>query len=61
VRPLYAMAEVAPIARRGSFGGCGCCAAPMPSVCDGSQIANTAGCCSTNALGWAVAAEWALG
>ncbi len=61
VRPLYALAEVAPIARRGSFGGCGCCAAPMASVCDGTQIANTAGCCSTNALGWAVAAEWALG
>lgn len=61
VRLLYALAEVAPIARRGSFGGCGCCAAPMASVCDGTQIANTAGCCSTNALGWAVAAEWALG
>lgn len=60
VRPLYALAEVAPIARRGSFGGCGCCAAPMASVCDGTQVSNMAGCCSTNALGWAVAAEWAL-
>lgn len=59
-KPLYALAEVAVIANRGSFAGCGCCAAPMLSSCGPNQTATGAsmGCCSTNALGWAVASQW---
>ena len=59
VQPLDALALVAPIAGRGSFGSCGCCAAPQSSTCGPDAAARTIsmGFCSTNALGWAVAAE----
>lgn len=57
--PLYALAAVAPVTARGIFGGCGCCAAPSAGSCaPATSVASTMGCCSTNALGWAVAAEW---
>lgn len=59
-KPLYALASVAPVSARGSFGGCGCCASPGAGSCaPATSVASTMGCCSTNALGWAVAAEWA--
>lgn len=60
VQPLYAQASVAPIANRGGYVSCGCCA-PQSSSCRADTAAPnfTMGCCSTNALGWAVAAEWA--
>jgi predicted amidohydrolase YtcJ len=58
--PLYALASVAPVAMRGGFGGCGCCASPAEASCAApGRVAGAMGCCSTNALGWAVAAEWA--
>jgi hypothetical protein len=58
--PLYALASVAPVAMRGGFGGCGCCADPAEASCAvPGRVAGAMGCCSTNALGWAVAAEWA--
>jgi predicted amidohydrolase YtcJ len=62
-QPLYALASVAPIAARGGFAGmpaCSCCG-PSPAMCGpgGSASQSSAGCCSTSALGWAVAAEWA--
>jgi hypothetical protein len=57
-KPLYALAQVAAIAQRGSFAGCKCCAAP--STCAPEQaLPASMGCCSTNALGWAVASHWA--
>ncbi|MCE6967432.1 amidohydrolase [Cereibacter sphaeroides] len=58
--PLYALASVVPVAMRGGFGGCGCCASPSDASCAApGRVAGAMGCCSTNALGWAVAAEWA--
>ncbi len=59
--PLYALASVAPVAARGAFGGCSCCAPPVAGSCTAAPaaLAPSLGCCSTNALGWAVAAEWA--
>ncbi len=58
--PLYALASVAPVAMRGGFGGCGCCASPAEASCSAQgRVAGAMGCCSTNALGWTVAAEWA--
>jgi hypothetical protein len=58
--PLHALASVRPVAERGGFGGCGCCASPAEASCSApSRVAGAMGCCSTNALGWAVAAEWA--
>jgi predicted amidohydrolase YtcJ len=59
--PLYALASVAPVASRGAFGGCGCCASPAAGSCTTTpaSVMSTMGCCSTNALGWAVAAQWA--
>ena len=59
--PLYALAPVAPVAGRGTFGGCGACASPWASSCapGATAAASSMGCCSTNALGWAVAAAWA--
>jgi hypothetical protein len=62
-QPLYALAEVAPIATRGGMAGtlaCSCCG-PSPAMCGPGEVASqtSMGCCSTNALGWAVAAEWA--
>lgn len=59
--PLHVLASVAPVAGRGTFGGCGCCASPTATSCSAAAatLASTVGCCSTNALGWAVAAQWA--
>lgn len=58
--PLYALAEVAPVAQRGAFGGCSCCGPTAGGSCGPqSGVGLSLGCCSTNALGWAVAAEWA--
>lgn len=62
-KPLYALALVAGIAARGGVAGlpaCGCCG-PSAAMCgpDGVAAGTTMGCCGTNALGWAVAAEWA--
>lgn len=59
--PRYALASVAPVAARGAFGGCSCCGAPGAASCAPAPLAMSGGlaCCSTNALGWAVAAEWA--
>jgi predicted amidohydrolase YtcJ len=62
-KPLYALAEVAPIAARGGVAGalaCSCCG-PLPGTCgpDGATGGTSMGCCGTNALGWAVAAQWA--
>jgi predicted amidohydrolase YtcJ len=62
-RPLYALAQVDAIASRGgalAMPGCGCCAPTPSSACrPGQALAGGMGCCSTNALGWTVAAHWA--
>jgi predicted amidohydrolase YtcJ len=60
-KPLYALADVAPISERGAFAGCGCCASPSQTSCTSDQPAlrSGVGCCSSNALGWAVASHWA--
>ncbi len=54
--------ELASIADRGASGGCNCCQQVSSFSCTGSTapdgLTSTAGCCSTNALGWAVAAYW---
>lgn len=59
--PLYALASVAAVAERGAFSGCSCCGGPTAVSCGSApaRFAAGMGCCSTNALGWAVAAEWA--
>ena len=44
------------IAERGMAQGCGCCQ-PVQSA-TGQPTTSSAGCCSTNALGWSVAALW---
>jgi hypothetical protein len=60
-KPLYVLADVAPISKRGAFAGCGCCASPSQTSCTSDQTAlrSGVGCCSSNALGWAVASHWA--
>ncbi len=59
--PLYPLANVRAVAERGSFAGCNCCGTATSATCvvPTPVIASGMGCCSTNALGWAVAAEWA--
>jgi hypothetical protein len=52
--------ETAGIARRGMNQGCSCCQSVETATCDaGPRVTSSAGCCATNALGWAVAALWA--
>ncbi len=64
-KPLYALAKVAAISGRGGAAGvaaCGCCAPhPVRSSCEPGQpvVAAGMGCCASNALGWAVVAQWA--
>jgi predicted amidohydrolase YtcJ len=58
--PLYALASAAPVAMRGGFDGCGCCASPVEASCSApGRVAGAMGCRSKNTLGWTVAAEWA--
>jgi hypothetical protein len=48
------------ITARGLAQGCSCCQPVSISTCAATpSVASTAGCCSSNALGWAVAALWA--
>ena len=44
------------IAERGMAQGCGCCQPVQSATCQ--PTTSSAGCCSTNALGWSVAALW---
>jgi predicted amidohydrolase YtcJ len=47
------------IAARGLARGCDCCQPVQAGSClPGSPPASSVGCCSTNALGWSVAALW---
>lgn len=49
------------VAQRGTLAGCSCCSSPAPFTCAPAAAGqtSTASCCGTNALGWAVVAEWA--
>jgi hypothetical protein len=48
------------IAARGLAQGCTCCQPVGAGTCSGPALpASAVGCCSTNALGWTVAALWA--
>lgn len=47
------------IAARGLAQGCSCCRPVSAAACSGPALpASAVGCCSTNALGWMVAALW---
>ncbi|CTQ58528.1 amidohydrolase [Roseibium album] len=56
-----APAHTALVAQKGMLAGCSCCASPASFACTPSVAGRTStvGCCGTNALGWAVVAEWA--
>ncbi|MEM1427887.1 MAG: amidohydrolase [Pseudomonadota bacterium] len=58
--PLYALADVPRVARRGALSGCSCCASPTSGACSPSVAGQTStvSCCGTNAIGWAVVSEW---
>jgi predicted amidohydrolase YtcJ len=49
------------VAQKGMLAGCSCCASPASFACTPTVPGRTStvGCCGTNALGWAVVAEWA--
>ena len=58
--PRYELAAVPSLAARGLNAGCSCCAPITGTQCStDAPVSSAAGCCSTNALGWAVAAHWA--
>jgi predicted amidohydrolase YtcJ len=58
---LNASADISLVAQRGILAGCSCCASPASFACEPTLTgqSSTASCCGTNALGWAVVAEWA--
>ncbi|WP_305985149.1 amidohydrolase [Roseibium sp. MMSF_3544] len=59
--PHSALNDVTMLAQRGTLAGCSCCASPASFTCTPSVAGQTsmASCCGTNAIGWAVVAEWA--
>lgn len=59
IPPLGELLAAKGIAERGLRQGCSCCQPAQTSSCQpGALTASSAGCCSTNALGWSVAALW---
>lgn len=61
--PKPGSGALALVAGRGAMGACGCCEPVSSFSCTGDEserkISSTVACCSTNAVGWAVAAYWA--
>lgn len=60
VGPSHELAAVPSVRARGLNTGCSCCSPVSATQCStDAPVSSAAGCCSTNALGWAVAAHWA--